>query len=377
MKKLTSLAGGCFLALCVAACCQSQVEKTTTLKDALGDKFLIGAAINSDQAAGFDTAGVRIIKEHFNAIVAENCMKCEVIHPEENRYDFTLADQFVAFGEKNNLTITGHTLLWHSQLAPWFCVDEQGNNVSPEVLKERIKNHITTIVSRYKGRIKGWDVVNEAIEDDGTYRNSKFYQILGEEYIALAFQYAHEADPDAELYYNDYSMSKPGKRETVVKMVNQLKERGLRVDAIGMQGHIIMDYPTVGEFETSMLAFASTGAKVMITEWDLSVLPAPNQQAGAEISDRTEYSKGLNPYPEALPESMAKAWNARMGEFFKLFIKHSDIITRVTVWGVADGDSWRNNWPVKGRTDYPVLFDRNHQPKPVVNEIIQFVQTKK
>ena len=214
------------------------VAADPTLTNILGDKFLVGVAINSEQAAGRDTSAVDVVRRHFNSIVAENCMKSEVIHPEEDRYDFSLADEFVKFGEDNEMFIIGHCLVWHSQLSPWFCVDAEGKNVSPEVLKERLKSHIHTIVGRYKGRIKGWDVVNEAIEGDGSYRKSKFYEILGEEYIPLAFQYAHEADPEAELYYNDYGMHEPGRRDAVVRMVNSLKEKGLRIDAIGMQGHM-------------------------------------------------------------------------------------------------------------------------------------------
>lgn len=366
---------GFFAASLWTGCAPAQSKKELTLKDALGDKFLIGTAVNSDQAAGVDTAGVRLIQQQFNAIVAENCMKCEVIHPQENRYDFTLADQFVDFGVKNNLAITGHTLLWHSQLAPWFCVDERGRNVSPDVLKERMKEHITTIVSRYKGRIRGWDVVNEAIEDDGSYRQSKFYEILGEEYIPLAFEYAHQADPDAELYYNDFSMAHPGKRDGVVRLVNQLKERGIRIDAVGMQGHLTMDFPQPSAFEESMLAFAATGAKVLITELDMTLLPSPKPNIGANIDASFEYQQAMNPYPNALPDSVAQAWNARMGEFFRLFLRHRDIISRVTLWGVADADSWRNDWPIKGRTDYALLFDRAHQPKPVVGTIIEEEET--
>ncbi len=371
MQKFTSLIGSCLVAVCLTACVPSRVQKPTTLKEALGNELLIGAAINSNQAAGFDTAGIRLVKEQYNCISPENCMKSEIIHPEENRYDFTLADQYVDFGTKNNLTVIGHTLIWHSQLAKWFCVDEKGNNVSPEVLKQRMKDHITTVVTRYKGRIQGWDVVNEAIEDDGSYRKTKFYEILGEEFIPIAFQYAHEADPDAQLFYNDYSMALPAKRDAVVALVNKLKERGLRIDAVGMQGHLSMDFPAVQAFEESMLAFAGAGVKIMITELDLTILPNPRQNAGAEISDQAEYQKELNPYADALPDPMSKAWNARMGEFFKLFLKHKDIVSRITLWGVADCDSWRNNWPVRGRTDYPLLFDRKHEPKPVVETILQ------
>lgn len=351
-------------------------QEKKTLKEALKGKFLIGTAVNTRQASGQDKAGVRVIQEQFNAIVAENCMKSQEMHPEENRYNFTQADEFVAFGEKNGMVITGHTLIWHSQLSSWFCVDGEGKNVSPEVLKKRMKDHITTIVKRYKGRIIGWDVVNEAIEDDGSYRKSKFYEILGEEYIPLAFQYAHEADPNAELYYNDFSMANPGKRAGVVKLVKALKKRGIRIDAVGMQGHIGMDYPQVGEFEKSMLAFAEAGVKVMVTELDLTVLPTPKQNIGAEVSASFEYKKDMNPYPNGLPEDVSKAWTERMNDFFRLFLKHQDIITRVTLWGVTDLDTWRNDWPMRGRTDYPLLFDRSYQPKPVVSLIINEAMQK-
>lgn len=355
----------------------ASAQKTKTLKEALKDKFLIGAAVNTRQVSGNDKAGVRIVQEQFNSIVAENCMKSQEIHPEENRYNFKQADEFVAFGEANKMVIIGHTLIWHSQLSRWFCVDKNGDNVSPEVLKQRMKDHITTIMTRYKGRIKGWDVVNEAIEDDGSYRKTKFYEILGEEYIPLAFQYAHEADPDAELYYNDYSMANPGKRAGVVKMIKDLKSRGIRIDAVGMQGHIGMDYPKIDEFEKSLLAFAETGVKIMITELDLTVLPSPNPNVGAEVSASFEYKKEMNPYQDGLPADVSQAWTNRMNDFFRLFLKHQDVITRVTMWGITDNDTWRNNWPMMGRKDYPLLFDRNYKAKPVVGLIIQEATQKK
>lgn len=368
--RVKHIASALLIAAFVAACGNQKatVVEEPSLKGAVGDKFLMGVALNVNQSSGVDTSSIKLVKQHFNSIVAENCMKCEVIHPEEDRYDFTLADQFVSFGEKNGMAVIGHCLIWHSQLAPWFCVDEKGNNVTPEVLKQRMKDHITTIVTRYKGRIKGWDVVNEAILEDGSYRKSKFYEILGEEFIPLAFQYAHEADPDAELYYNDYAMNMPGKREGVVKLVSSLKEKGIRIDAVGMQGHMGMDYPDINEFEQSIVAFAGTGVKVMVTEWDMSALPTVKQSAN--ISDTVAYQKMLNPYPETLPDSVSKAWNNRMKQFFGLFEKHADVISRVTAWGVSDSDSWKNDFPVKGRHDYPLLFDRNYQPKPFVKEIM-------
>jgi endo-1,4-beta-xylanase len=376
MKTIKNL----FLALSfccfVLSGCSTTPESATTLKDALKDKFLIGTALNHNQFTGKDTLDIEIIQKHFSAIVPENCMKSEVIHPEEGRFDFTQADQFVAFGEANNLFITGHCLIWHSQTPPWLFVDEQGKEVSREVLIERMKTHISTVVGHYKGKIKGWDVVNEAILDDGSYRNSKFYTIIGEDFIPLAFQFAHEADPDAELYYNDYSMANEGKRNGVVAMVKSIQEKGIKIDGIGMQGHIGMNYPAIEEFEKSLLAFSALGVNVMITELDLTVLPNHGGNVGADVAQTAEYQQEMNPYAEGLPEDVAAAWTARFNAFFQLFFKHQDKISRVTLWGVSDGDSWKNNWPIFGRTDYALLFDRNHQPKQIVQLIIEEAKEK-
>lgn len=359
------------ITLALGASCSERAEAETapSVKEIFGDKFLIGAAVNVNQMNGNDTLGAAIVKKHFNSIVAENCMKSEEIHPEEDRYFWDDADNLVKFGEDNDLTVTGHCLIWHSQLAPWFPYDNDGEYVSADILKQRMKDHIYNVVGRYKGKIKGWDVVNEAILEDGSYRKSPFYEILGEEFIPLAFQYAHEADPTAELYYNDYAMNMPQKREAVVKMVNGLKERGLRIDAIGMQGHMGMDYPDIDEFEESLEAFAGTGCKVMITEWDMSALPTLNR--GANVSDNVEFSQELNPYPDGLPEDVAQEWNTRMTDFFELFLKHSDKISRVTLWGVTDADSWKNDWPMKGRVEYPLLFNRKYEMKPFMKQLIE------
>lgn len=344
-------------------------SRRLTVSDVFGDRFLIGAAVNVNQMNGGDREGATAVRRDFNAIVAENAMKSEEIHPEKDRYYWDEADRLVDFGEANGITVTGHCLIWHSQLAPWFPYDDEGNYVTAEELKKRMRDHIHAVVGRYKGRIKGWDVVNEAILEDGSYRKSPFHEILGEEFIPLAFQYAHEADPDAELYYNDYAMNMPAKRDAVVKMVRQLKERGLRIDGIGMQGHMGMDYPDIEEFEQSIEAFASTGCNVMITEWDMSALPTLNR--GANIADKVEYEKALNPYPDGLPEDVSREWNERMERFFELFLKHSDKISRVTFWGVSDGDSWKNDWPMKGRKEYPLLFDRNYEMKPFMKKLIE------
>ena len=369
-KNIRSLLA-CLGVAAVLTACGGKMKETSdvALKTVLADKFLIGVAVNPGQAAERDSVGAALIKKHFNSVVAENCMKSEVIHPEEGRYDFTLSDEFVRFGEENKMFIIGHTLIWHSQLPEWFCIDEKGENVEPEVLKARMREHIHTVVGRYKGRVKGWDVVNEAIETDGSYRKSLFYQILGEEFIPLAFQYAHEADPDAELNYNDYGMAHEGKRNAVVTLVKSLKEQGLRIDGVGIQGHMGMDHPNYDEFEKSIVAFGQAGVKVMITEWDMSALPTVN--AGANVADTVSFNDKLNPYPVELPDSMSAVWNERMETFFRLFEKHSDVISRVTAWGLSDGNSWLNYWPIKGRKDYPLLFDRHFQPKPFVRDILE------
>lgn len=351
----------------------SCTNENVTLKDAFKGTFYIGTAINAAQITGRDTASVELIKAQFNAIVAENCMKSASVQPQEGKFNFTLADQFVAFGEANGMFITGHTLIWHSQIPAWFFTDSLGSDVGPEVLKGRMKKHIYTVVGRYKGRVKGWDVVNEAILDDGSWRNSKFYRILGKDFIKLAFKFAHEADPDAELYYNDYSMANAGKREGVMAMVRALQDAGIRIDGIGMQTHIGLDYPDIPEFEKSLEAFASLGLKVMISEMDLTVLPSPQGNTGADVSQSNAYRESINPYKSGLPDAVEQKFNDRYLDFFRLFLKHKDQISRVTWWGVTDAHSWRNNWPVRGRTDYPLLFDRTFRPKPVVREIIEEV----
>ena len=334
-----------------------------SLLDIVDGKFRIGVAMNSRQSSGRDTLATRLIPTHFNSIVAENCMKSGSVHPEEHRYDFRQADEFVEFGEKHDMFIVGHCLIWHSQLPSWFFVDSEGNDVSAEELKQRMKAHITTVVQRYRGRVGGWDVVNEAIMENGDLRRSKFYRILGEEFISLAFQYAHEADPDAELYYNDYNMHSVGKRDRVCKLVKEMRANGLRVDAIGMQGHYGLDYPGLDEVEESIKAFAATGCKVMITEVDMSALPTVHQSA--DVGAVVESGSSLNPYPNGLPDEVKSRWNGRMQDFFNLFMTYSDDISRVTLWGLRDGDSWLNNFPVHGRHDYPLLFDREGNLKGV------------
>jgi len=353
---------------------QSIKEKEKGLKDVFEGKFLFGTALNGNQINGRDEASLALLKTHFNSIVAENVMKSGPMQPRKGEFNFTDSDNFVALGTVNNMHIVGHTLIWHSQAPRWFFTDDEGNDVSKEELTKRMETHIKTVVGRYKGKVHGWDVVNEAILDDGSWRESKFYQILGEDFMKLAFQFAHEADPDAELYYNDYSMALPGKRGGVVEMVQNLQKQGVKIDGIGMQGHIGLEHPAIEEFEKSILAYSNLGVTVMVTELDMSVLPSPRRNVGADVSTSFEYEQSINPYTDGLPKDVERKFNDRYLEFFKLFLKHQDKISRVTLWGIADQHSWKNNWPVRGRTDYPLLFDREFQPKSIVSELIELVK---
>jgi len=366
----------CLFLACLTciSCNQTDDVKEPTLKSALDGKFYIGTALNVDQILGQDSSSIKIVKEHFSSIVAENCMKSMYLQPNEGEFFFDDADKFVAFGEENNMFIIGHCLVWHSQAPSWFFTDEKGNDVSKEVLIERIKNHITTIVTRYKGRVKGWDVVNEAILDDGSLRESKFYKIIGEDFIHLAFEFAHAADPEAELYYNDYNEWHPGKMQAIVNLVNTLKEKGIRIDAVGMQGHMGMEYPSFEEYQAAIDAYTSAGVQVMVTEFDMSALPSPRRNVGANIADTEEFRQEVNPYTEGLPDSVATVWTQRMADYFSLFLKNQDKIKRVTLWGVTDGDSWKNDFPMRGRTDYPLLFDRAYNAKPIVQQVIEMTQ---
>ncbi len=360
-----------FMAAALPACNSTNSEKGQTLKDAFEGKFYIGTAVNPMQISGRDSLSQKIILTHFNSIVAENCMKAERIQPEEGKFSFDLPDRFVEFGEQNNMHIVGHTLIWHSQAPRWFFVDEEGNDVSREVLIERMRNHIFAVVGRYKGRVHGWDVVNEAIIEDSSYRKSKFYEIIGEDYIELAFQFAAEADPDAELYYNDYGMANPGRRKGVIEIVKNLQAKGIKIDGIGMQGHLNLESLNLEEFEKSIVAFSELGVKVMITEFDLTILPFPTRETTADVGLRAEYEARMNPYADGFTEEALAEWNNACTDIFRLFLKHQDKISRVTTWGVTDNHSWKNNWPIRGRTDYPLLFDREYQPKPVVKTIIE------
>ncbi|MGD0697827.1 MAG: endo-1,4-beta-xylanase [Terriglobia bacterium] len=342
-----------------------------TLKEAFKGSFLIGCALNPSEFTESDGRAAALVKAQFDSISPENVLKWGSIHPEPDRYNFDPADKYVAFGEKNHMFIIGHTLVWHHQTPNWVFEDAKGNPVDRETLLKRMREHIQTVVGRYKGRVNGWDVVNEALNDDGTLGQTPWLKIIGEDYIAKAFEFAHEADPKAQLQYNDYSMENEAKRNGALELIRKLKAQGVPVTGVGLQGHYGMDWPTVDQLDASIAAFAKLGVKVMITELDIDVLPSAWQYHGADISRNAELQPKLNPYTNGLPDSVQQALAQRYADLFRVFLKHRADVTRVTFWGVTDRGSWLNNFPVRGRTNYPLLFDREGRPKPAFDEVIK------
>lgn len=340
------------------------------LKDVLGRYFMVGTSLNKWQSSGQDTAAVSIVDRHFNAVVAENVMKADALQPAEGVFNFGPADELAQLAADHHLTLIGHCLVWHSQAPAWLFRDGQGHDVSREVLIERMRRHIATVVGHYRGRVHGWDVVNEAVNDDGTMRQSPYCRIIGEDFIEAAFRAAHEADPDAELYYNDYSLANPAKRDAVCRLVRRLKAAGCRIDAVGMQSHNGLDYPDLRDYEASIDSFAACGVKVMITELDINVLPNPVGMAGAAVEQNFGYQQRFNPYEDGLPADVESRLEQRWLDHFNIYKRHADQISRINLWGIADNNSWLNNWPVHGRTNYPLLFDREYHEKPVVRKII-------
>ncbi len=357
-----------FSSLLIASACTSSQKlnaQNNSLKSAYKKDFLIGTALNAAQIEEKDAAAYALVKQQFNVITPENIMKCEVIHPEWNRYDFTLADKIIAYGKKNNIPVIGHTLIWHSQLSPFV-----KNIQSKDSLQTFFTNHITTIAKRYDGKIKGWDVVNEALEEDGSLRKSIFLNKLGEDYIVEAFRLAQKAAPNTELYYNDYNIELPKKRAGAIALIKKIQAAGVRIDGVGIQGHWRSYKVPMKDIEDAINEFAALGIKVMFTELDLGVLPNPWDGDAADVNLKAEYNAKMNPYANGLPDSVATKQAESYAALFNLFVKYKDKIGRVTFWGVNDGQSWLNDWPIHGRTNYPLLFDRNFKPKPAFTAVI-------
>jgi endo-1,4-beta-xylanase len=357
------------IAVLVAGLAPCAGAQQASLKDAFQGLFRIGAAVNQTQFEEKDPRAAGIVGAQFNTISPENALKWEAIHPRVDGYNFGPADEYVAFGEKHKMFIIGHNLVWHSQVPAWVFRDDKGAPLTRDALLARMKDHIDTVVGRYKGRIGGWDVVNEALNEDGTMRKSQWLNIIGDDYIIKAFQFAHAADPQAELYYNDYSIENEAKRKGAVELIKKLKAAGCTVTAMGLQGHDSLDWPTLQQQEETIDAFAALGVKVAISELDVDVLPRNAPGNSADVSATS--AGGANPYVNGLPEAVQQALAKRYADLFGVFVKHAKVMSRITFWGVTDGDSWKNNYPVRGRTNYPLLFDREGKTKPAFDAVIK------
>jgi endo-1,4-beta-xylanase len=374
------LAAWCAFGGAIAANDAAEAERPT-LKEAFHDDFLVGTALGTKQIMGEEPAALDLAAREFNAITPENCLKWALVHPKPDEYDFEAPDKYVAWGEANGMFIVGHTLVWHNQTPAWAFAGVDGKPLDRQTALARLQSHINTVVGRYKGRIHGWDVVNEAIDDEGKLRTGAvgawprrgepWHAAIGDDYIEQAFRFAHAADPDAELYYNDFNEWYPAKIEAISKLVTDLKAKGVRIDGLGLQGHWGMDYPELEEIDHMLTEYGKLGVQLKITELDVSVLATPGQQTDADVTRRVRGSAARNPYPDGLPADKLRELAERYAAIFKIFLKHRDQLDRVTFWGVHDGQSWRNGWPVRRRVDYPLLFDRQYQPKPAFDAVIE------
>ena len=352
----------------------------SSLQDNYADDFLIGSimpgGLDPDATFSDDPVELGVLVREFSALTAENCMKPMFVQPKEGEFFFKASDYCVDFAEANSMVLVGHTLVWHAMTADWVFKDESGQLPGRELMLERMRAHIDTVVGRYKGRIQYWDVVNEAVVHQGEgkraiWRDSPWLKAIGEDYIERAFHFAHAADPDAKLYYNDYSLTKREKADFVVEMVSKMRANGVPVHGVGMQGHWKMDWPSLSDIEYTLRVFADAGIPVSITELDISVLPSAPAHSGANVTDNVEYADKYNPYGQSIPDSVLQEQAIRYREIFKLFLKYKANIERVTFWGTSDSQSWKNNYPIKGRTDYPLLFDRGFNPKPAYHSLLE------
>ena len=345
------------------------------LKDAYRDKFLIGVALTNKDIS--NSKVTNIVNTEFNVIVAEFGMKMTSILSAPEIYNFVWTDELLRHAKKNDQIVIGHTLVWHKAVPEWFFFDSKGKKLNRDQLLIRLQKYIHTYVGRYRGQVLGWDVVNEAFNLDGSMRKNLWLEIIGGDYIEKAFEFAHQADPGAELYYNDYGLVSIKKQTSVVSLVKSIRKKGIPIHAVGIQGHYSLTYPDLRALSKAIERFAELDVKVMITELDVSVLPLPRPE---EISEDTEIdaarAEQLNPYPEQLPRAVAEQLTNRYLELFCVYLKHNRAISRVTFWGLTDKHTWRNNWPIQDRVDYPLLFDRALKPKPVVNALKKLVEAR-
>jgi endo-1,4-beta-xylanase len=332
----------------------SAADSLKGLQDFYKDYFTIGVAVSPRSLRGESSD---LIKKHFGSLTAENVMKPGLIHPEEARYFWDDADTIVNYAQANGMKVRGHTLVWHSQTGAWMFKDAAGDTVSKEVLLARLKDHITQVVTRYKGKVYAYDVLNEAIDDDSTkfFRETQWYKICGEEFVAKAFQWAHEADPNAILFYNDYNTENPQKRDRIYTFLKKLLDAGVPVHGMGLQGHWNINNPTEKNLRASIEKFSSLGLKIQITELDVNIYSGRPDTTNVGFTPERE-QKQIDLYKMA----------------FRVFRDYKDVITGVTFWNVSDRSSWLDGRAPRVGKKYPLLFDENLKPKKVFWEVVKF-----
>jgi endo-1,4-beta-xylanase len=352
----------CFAALAYVFCTAAlaaDVVPLPVLHEVFQDDFLVGVSLDGNELPDKPASTPQQqLLTHFNAITPENDMKWERLQPTEGQFNFEAADALVDYAEKHQKSFTMHTLVWHRQTPDWVFKDTDGNPAPRELVIARLRNHINVVMQRYRGRVAGWDVVNEALSDapNEYLRDSPWLRTIGEDYVALAFKFAREADPDAKLYYNDYAIEYPHKREKMIRLVKELKAAGAAPDAVNLQGHFSLGTPSIAEIEHTLEAIAALGLRANISELDVSLF---------------NFLQTDNPYPESAPADILEKQAQRYRELFTLFLHHKAKLDRVTFWNLHDGVSWLNNHPVPGRKDYPLLFDQAGKPKPAFFHVIK------
>lgn len=348
---------------CASSRKTSSSESLPSLAEVFKNEFTIGTAINPSQVNETDSAVTALIRTQYNTLTPENVMKAALIHPEWNRYNFEPADKLIAFAKKYNMKVNAHTMIWHSQVPPFI-----RKGISTDSMKTFMREHIQTVGARYNKQVETWDVVNEALNEDGSMRKSVFLETLGDDFVTEAFRLAQQASPDCKLYYNDFNIEQPKKRAGAIALIKKIQAAGVRIDGVGIQGHWKIGKMPLKEIEESIQQFSALGIEVAFTELDIDVLPRSFE--GAEVSQRMRVDSSSNPYAKGLPDSVQLQLAEDYAALFKLFTKYQSSITRITFWGAYDGATWLNNWPVRGRTNYPLLFDRQLKPKPAFQKVI-------
>jgi endo-1,4-beta-xylanase len=376
MSRATTVSALAALILASGTTGRPAADEDAGLKDAAPPGMLIGVALGAGQTTGHDPKVEALVPRHFSSLTPENELKWERVHPEPDRYDFAPADRAVAFAEKHGMAVIGHVLVWHQQTPDWVFAGEGGKPLDRGTALRRLRAHIQAVAGRYKGRIKGWDVVNEAVNDDGTLRRTPWLEAIGEDYVARAFEYAREADPGAELYYNDYNVWKPEKRATILKLVSALRKDGLRVDGVGVQGHWLVGEPPLDRIEATIEDIAGAGLEVLITELDVDPLPRDESMYGADLDQKTRMAQETDVYADGMPADKQRELAERYGAIFRLFVAHRQHIPRVTFWALTDADTWLNGFPVPGRVNHPMLWDRQGRPKPALDAVLAALRAR-